>query len=402
MNGIVNPVQKVDFTFLLIFGISIIILILITFLMVYFIVRYNRKRNPEPADIEGNTLLEIIWTVIPTIVVLGMFYAGWDSFKALRNAPSNSLQIKVEGKMWSWRFIYPDGKVTNELYVPVNKPVRLNITSLDVLHSFYVPAFRIKIDSVPGMQTYAWFQSDKTGDFDILCAEYCGTRHAYMLSKVHVLSDEEFEKWLKGSDEASSKQYDTILKKHGCFDCHSTDGSVIVGPSFKDIFNRETEILEGGKSYKIKADESYLKESILEPNKKVVKGFEPVMPSYKGVVTDDELEMILKYFKGELGKLHFSAVEGKKVFEREGCNSCHSTDGSIIAAPTFKGLYDSKRTVVKSGKDYEVLADEDYLYVAIKYPEREIVKGFDNIMPSFSHLKDEDVKNLIEFIKTLK
>ncbi|MGB9730792.1 MULTISPECIES: cytochrome c oxidase subunit II [Calditerrivibrio] len=210
---------------------------------------------------KGNTLLEIIWTVVPTLIVIGIFFAGWDSFRALRNAPKDSFQIKVEGKMWSWKFIYPDGRTTNELYVPVGKPVKLNLTSVDVLHSFYVPAFRIKIDAVPGMETYAWFKAEKVGKYDILCAEYCGVRHAYMLSKVNVLTEDEYTKWLKSDNKIT--KVDQILKKHGCFDCHSTDGSILVGPSFKNIYNRDVVVLEKGKEYKIKSDENYLRESIL-------------------------------------------------------------------------------------------------------------------------------------------
>lgn len=400
MDNIVNPIQKVDFTFALIFGISIIILFGITLMMIFFVIKYNKNKHPEPADIKGNTLLEIIWTVVPTLIVIGIFFAGWDSFRALRNAPKDSFQIKVEGKMWSWKFIYPDGRTTNELYVPVGKPVKLNITSEDVLHSFYVPAFRIKIDAVPGMETYAWFKAEKIGKYDILCAEYCGVRHAYMLSKVNVLTEDEYTKWLKSENKIT--KVDQILKKHGCFDCHSTDGSILVGPSFKDIYNREVVVLENGKEYKIKSDENYLKESILEPEKKVVKGFDPVMQSFKGIVSDEELNAIIQYFKNNLSDSKLSALEGKKIFEREGCSGCHSTDGSVVAGPSMKGLYNSKEAVIKNGKSYEVTVDDEYLFVAIKYPDREIVKGFDNIMPSFGNLSDEEVKNLIEYIKILK
>jgi cytochrome c oxidase subunit 2 len=181
-NNLVDAVNKVDQAFLFIFGVSFAILFLITAVTIWFLFRYSKKRNPVPSDIEGNVIAETLWTVIPTILVFAMFWFGWTGYKALREAPADSMIVKVEARMWSWKFIYEDGRTSDKLYVPENTPVKLDMTSVDVIHSFYVPAFRIKMDTVPGMQTYAWFYSGEASQYDILCAEYCGNKacvHAF-------------------------------------------------------------------------------------------------------------------------------------------------------------------------------------------------------------------------------
>lgn len=396
-----NPVYKVDQTFLLIYSISAIVLLGITIAMIYFLFRYNKKKNPEPSDIEGNFVAEFLWTVIPTIIVMWMFYAGWDSYKALRSVPKGAYEVQVEAKMWSWKFTYPNGKISNELFVPVGKAVKLNITTVDVIHSFYVPAFRIKMDAVPGLTTYAWFNADKKGEYDILCAEYCGLRHAYMLSKVKIVDEDEFAAFLEGGNinKTAKLTLPEMLQKYGCADCHALDGSVLVGPALNDISGRKTVVISDGKEREITADKGYISQSITEPEKDIVKGFDPMMPSYKDKIPAQELGDLVNLLAGEGESL---SHEGREISENEGCSGCHSTDGSVIAGPSFKGLYGTKRNVVKDGKDYELEADDDYLYVSIKYPEREIVKGFDPIMPGFDGLTDEQVKALIEYIKSLK
>jgi cytochrome c oxidase subunit 2 len=186
---------EVDRIFLFIVGISVLLLALITVLMIYFVIRYRRNRHPEAVDIEGNTLLEIIWTLVPTALVIAMFYYGWIGFKAMRDVPDNAMNVGVTGQMWFWKFEYKNGRQTDSLHVPVGVPVKLNIESLDVIHSLYIPAFRIKEDAVPGAETYLWFVAENEGDFDIFCAEYCGTGHSSMNSKVIAHSEEEFRRW---------------------------------------------------------------------------------------------------------------------------------------------------------------------------------------------------------------
>lgn len=398
----VNAVNKVDFAFIFIYSVAVFVLIGITITMVYFLFKYNKKRNPNPADIEGNFLAELLWTVIPTIIVIAMFFVGWSSYVALRAVPKDAIQIDVEAKMWSWKFTYPNGLTDSELYVPVNRPVKLNITSVDVIHSFYVPAFRIKVDAVPGLHTYAWFYPDKKGDFDILCAEYCGVRHAYMLSKVHVIDGDKYAAYLEGkTNKEKSHELAELMKKYGCSDCHSLDGTVLVGPSLKDIYKRKTIVMENGKEKEIVADENYIEDSILHPEKDIVKGFDNIMAPYEGKISEADLNELVSLLTGKTGKTS-RLDEGKKIVENEGCMSCHSTDGSIIVGPSFKGLYHSKRQVIKDKKEYTVEADDEYIYVSIKYPQREIVKGFDPVMPSYEHLTDEQIKAIVEYIESIK
>jgi len=207
-SGASNIANEVGNIFLFILVICGALLVLITFLMIYFVIKYNRKKNASPADIKGNTSLEIIWTVIPTILVVAMFYYGWTGYKVMRTVPKDAMSVKVTGVRWKWIIEYENGKMTDDLYVPLGKSVKLELSSPpnDVLHSFYIPAFRIKEDVVPGMQTYLWFQPTELGEYDIFCAEYCGVEHANMLSKVIVLSEEEFQKWYESKETPVQKE----------------------------------------------------------------------------------------------------------------------------------------------------------------------------------------------------
>jgi len=212
-----NIAEQVDTTFFIITGISLFFLILITFFMIYFVVKYNKKRNPKPSNIEGNTKLEILWTVIPTLLALGMFFSGYAGFKNMRNVPEDAFTIKVIGRMWVWDFEYLNGKKTDTLYVPLSKPIKMEITSNDVNHSFYIPSFRVKEDAIPGRKNYLWFQPTAIGSYNIECAEYCGLSHSAMYSKVVVMPDAEFEKWYSIPDIADSlkiqkKDSTTIIK----------------------------------------------------------------------------------------------------------------------------------------------------------------------------------------------
>lgn len=195
-NGASNFSQGVDSTFLFTLIVSIFFLMLITGLMIYFVIKYNRKRNPKATNVHGNVGLEIVWTVIPTILVLIMFWFGWVGYSDMANAPENSLQIDVTAQMWKWSFKYANGKTADSLYVPVNQPVKLNLHSLDVNHAFYVPKFRIKKDVYPNQQRSVWFNAKEVGEYDIACAEYCGLNHSYMYNKVKVLPQKDFYAWL--------------------------------------------------------------------------------------------------------------------------------------------------------------------------------------------------------------
>lgn len=400
-NNLVDAVNKVDQAFLFIFGVSFAILFLITAVTIWFLFRYSKKRNPVPSDIEGNVIAETLWTVIPTILVFAMFWFGWTGYKALREAPADSMIVKVEARMWSWKFIYEDGRTSDKLYVPENTPVKLDMTSVDVIHSFYVPAFRIKMDTVPGMQTYAWFYSGEASQYDILCAEYCGTRHAYMLSKVVVVPKEEFIKWVETGEADSEKPGGLlVLEKHGCLDCHSMDGSEIVGPSFRDMYGRDVTVLENGRELTVKTDGEYLKKAIKDPAAQIVKGYEDMMPP-ADEMTAEELETVIEFFEGGM-VMEKKGAKGAKIAENEGCLGCHSTDGSEIVGPSFKNMIDRKLTAEHMGKKVEVTADIRYIIDSIKNPDDYVVDGYDGgMMPSYD-LSDEDMKALIEFFSTLK
>jgi cytochrome c oxidase subunit II len=193
-----DPVVGVDRAFWYILVISAVFLTGITLVMVYFVIRYRRSRNPRPADIRGNWQLELLWTVIPTAIALSMFAVGWKSYTGLRVVPAGSMEVQVVAQMFSWIFVYGNDKESeNLLVVPAHTPIKLNIESLDVIHSFYLPAFRVKVDAVKGLPTYAWFRSGEPGEFDIMCTEYCGISHSNMVAKLKVVPRAEYAAWLE-------------------------------------------------------------------------------------------------------------------------------------------------------------------------------------------------------------
>jgi len=192
-----TSVQGVDQAFWYILGIFVVLLFGITVVMVYFVVRYRRSKHPVASDIRDNSPQEIVWTVIPTLIALSMFYIGWSSYLGLRTVPDDAMTIQVLGRQYSWIFIYDNDKETeNELVVPEGRAIKLAITSLDVIHRFFLPAFRLKVDAVKGMPTYGWFFADKAGDYDIECTEYCGADHSSMLAKLRIVPEHEFQEWL--------------------------------------------------------------------------------------------------------------------------------------------------------------------------------------------------------------
>lgn len=295
-----NFVKGVDTSLVIILGISLFFLIGITVTMVYFVIRYRKQRNPKASNIKGNNTLEVIWTVIPTLLVLVMFYFGWAGFKPMRQVPADAMVIKAHGQMWSWSFEYENGKRSPDLVIPIDQPVKLELISHDVIHSLYIPAYRIKEDVVPGKNNWMWFKGQEVGEYDIFCAEYCGQRHAYMLSRLFVKPAEEYEQWYAEELGVTTDPPGlAILKQNACLSCHSLDGTVLVGPSFKGIYGKKEIVLINGAEQEITVDDSYIASSIYEPNAQVVKGFtEGLMISYKQTVSEEDLEMIIEYLKG--------------------------------------------------------------------------------------------------------
>lgn len=300
-----NFVSGVDRAFMFILGISFLFLIGLTFTMLYFIYRYNRKKNPVATQIEGSTKLEIIWTVIPTLLVLVMFYFGWAGWSPMKKAPKDSFNIKVVARMWNFTFEYENGKKTDTLFIPLNKPVKLNLHSLDVIHSFYIPAFRVKEDVVPGREKFVWFIPEREGLYDLFCAEYCGLNHSYMLNQVKVMDEKKFNSWYVDTTKHEAAKTDSpvasgqrIMKNIGCFACHTVDGNKLVGPSFKGIYGHKATVVTNGSEREVTVDDEYIKKSIYDPNADVVKGFNKgLMLSYKGQLTDDDIKQITEYLK---------------------------------------------------------------------------------------------------------
>jgi cytochrome c oxidase subunit 2 len=295
-------VQGVDTAFIVILGISMFFLVGITAAMIYFVIRFNKKRHPKPKDVKDNSKLEIIWTVVPTILVLVMFYYGWIGYTPMRTVPNGAITVKATGMMWAWSFEYENGKQSNTLVVPLGKPVKLELFSPDVLHSLYIPAFRIKEDVVPGIKNMMWFQADKIGEYDIFCAEYCGVRHSYMLSKVIVKPENEYIEWYHQAADTNLALEPVglqVMKKNACMTCHSLDGSKIVGPSFKALIGRSENVTDaGGNTTTITADENYIKNSIFQPDLQIVEGYKKgMMISYKDRINEEEIKEIIKYLE---------------------------------------------------------------------------------------------------------
>ncbi|HET6349641.1 MAG TPA: cytochrome c oxidase subunit II [Candidatus Krumholzibacteria bacterium] len=311
-----NISDAVNGPILFIAGTSLVMLIGITAVMLYFTFKYNRRRSPVGEDIHGHHMLEVVWTVIPTILAFGFFWYGWEGYKLMKSPPADAMRIHVTGRMWSWLMEYQNGVQEPELYVPVNKAVRIDLSSQDVIHSFYIPAFKVKQDAVPNVPNlFIWFIAEQVGDYDIFCAEYCGMGHSRMLSKVHVMPQDEFDKWLStegakvaaikkatestegGNDDNLRILGEQLAKSKGCVACHSSDGSKLVGPSYKGLYGTKQTVVTGGTEREITVDDAYIKKSMLEPAADVVKGFQPLMPSQQGLVTDGEIKALTAYIK---------------------------------------------------------------------------------------------------------
>ena len=302
VNGWQNLSSSVDNVFYFIMGIGVALLLGVTGVMLYFVFRYSRKRNPNPEDIEGNIPLEVIWIVIPTLLVLAMFWVGWKEFQYMRTVPPDAMLVKVSASMWSWSFQYENGRQSATLNLPLNRPVKLSISSVDVLHSLSIPAFRVKEDAVPGRETYLWFLPDAAGTYDLFCTEYCGTGHSAMTTKVEVMPVKKFESWYAGKTEAEGgakklPEGAKLFQEKGCAACHSVDGTSKVGPTLQRVYGRNEIVMTIGKEHEIVVNEDYLKRSLLEPQADIVKGFPPIMPSQKGLLTDDEIDAIIEYLK---------------------------------------------------------------------------------------------------------
>ena len=288
--------------------------------MIYFAWKYRRQADTKTEYITGSHLLEAIWVAVPTILLMVIFGWGYSVYRDMKTAPSDAYEIKVIGKQWLWTFLYDNGNTTvNELYVPINKPVKLLMTSQDVLHGFFVPNFRVKQDVVPGMYTSIWFEATVPGKHHIFCTEYCGTSHSGMIGEVIALEDQQWKDWLKGKKitgvgraggelegipaEATAGQLKQlsladqgkqVFETKSCNTCHSNDGTTKIGPTWKGLYGTQVELVDGKK---VMQDDNFLHECITNPDSARVKGFGPVMPTFKGVLSEQEITAVISYIK---------------------------------------------------------------------------------------------------------
>jgi cytochrome c oxidase subunit II len=290
----------IDWLYMFMVWMSVIFAVGIFAAMAYFCVKYrakSRKANElsEPSS-DHNTTLEITWSIIPLFIVIALFVWGFKGFVDLRTPPKDSLEIHAIGKRWAWSFQYPHG-VDNALHVPVDRNVRIVIQSLDVLHSLYVPNFRVKMDAVPGRYTDLWFRATKPGEYPIFCAEYCGTSHSDMLSHVVVHPPGGYEQWVKQQIEIANSLPPVelgkrVYEKQGCNACHTVDGTPKIGPTWKGLYGKTHAIMGGGT---VTVDENYIRESILDPQAKIVDGYPNSMPVTK--LSDREITGVIEYIK---------------------------------------------------------------------------------------------------------
>lgn len=296
-----NFVQGVDKVFLIILAVSFFFMISITAVMIYFVIKYNRKKNIPAVQIKDSPLLEISWTVIPLLLTLMMFYYGYAAYLPMRNPPKDAMVIATTAKMWKWSFEYKGGKQSDTMYVPLNKPIKLTLKSLDVIHGMFIPGFRIKQDVVPGRQNFTWFIPQILGDYNIFCSSYCGVLHSAMRTLVKVVPEKDFNIWLAAAPANSTLAASpglVILQNTGCIACHSLDGTKIVGPTFKGLYGSTVDVITNGNTHKVKADDQYLKESITMPNKDIVVGYsQGLMKSYQTILKEDEIKKIIDYLK---------------------------------------------------------------------------------------------------------
>lgn len=270
--------------------------------MSFFVWKYRRRTNSDKtAYISHNAFLEFLWSFIPLVIFLGVFAWGWYIYHDMRTMPKDALEIHVFGKQWAWEFEYKSGvKTGNLVVVPVNKDVKLIMTSKDVIHSFYIPSFRIKQDVVPGRYTALWFNADKLGEFHVFCAEFCGTQHSGMLATLKVVPQAEYDAWLEEESQVGTlplaQRGGKIFAVKACASCHSVANETVkVGPSLWKKFGT-TEHFDGAPDTQI--DENYLRESILNPNAKITKGFpKGVMPTFQGQLSETELNALIEYIK---------------------------------------------------------------------------------------------------------
>jgi cytochrome c oxidase subunit II len=290
----------VDAVFNLILGVCVVFFLIVVVTLLLFVVKYRQRPGVEAEETPTHNMrLEILWSVIPLIIVLFIFWKSFTVFMDMYTVPDNAYEIQVTAQKWSWAFTYPNGYVDENLHVPVNQPIRLIMSSKDVIHSLWIPKFRVKMDIPPGRYTSMWFTATKEGKYKLLCTEYCGEAHSDMLAVAQVHPEGEYEEWLKDASNFLDKYPpaeagEMLYMRRGCTQCHSSDGTARTGPTFQGIFGKTHQFQGGGSAV---VDENYIRESILDPQAKIKAGYQGVMPTYKGVLKDEEISVIIEYIK---------------------------------------------------------------------------------------------------------
>ncbi|MGF6284812.1 c-type cytochrome [Pseudomonas silensiensis] len=442
---------SIDTTLFITLVISGIFFIAITAFMAVAIMRFRHKEGSRAAYQPENKRLEFWLIVVTSIGIAGMLAPGLVVYNDFIRVPKNATELEVIAQQWQWAYRFPgqDGKLgksdiklvnsvnplgvdpkdpvgqddvivrSNEVHLPLDQPVKVLLRSKDVLHNFYIPQIRSKMDMVPGMVSYFWFTPTVIGKYEVLCAEYCGVGHYNMRGTMIVEDQATFAQWLGSQPTfaqtlatAAKPSRDSVLEKgrllveqYGCRACHSQDGSASLGPGWKGLYGR-TEQLADGTS--VQVDEAYLKESILDPKARLVQGYPPVMVAY--TLNDDELGAVITLIKSlgtgpqaeEASPGEASApgedlvAQGQRLAQSLGCLACHSVDGSKGVGPSWQGLYGKTETLAD---DSTIKADEGYIKDSILNPGAKIVKGYAAVMPPFTP-SDQELNALIAFIKS--
>ncbi len=287
--------HRVDALYIFLLIVAGLMALLVCTLIIYFAARYRRRPGIRAEQIEGSNALEITWSVIPFLVFMVIFAWGAVVYFKERTPPADATEVYVVAKQWMWKVEHAEGqREINELHVPVGRDVKLIMTSQDVIHSFFIPAFRIKQDVLPGRYTVEWFHATKPGTYHLFCAEYCGTQHSGMVGSIVVLEPAQYEAWINGGPNGPlSATGEKIFAELGCSTCHRSDVQGR-GPNLEGVFGKPVQ-LEDGRT--VTADENYLRECILDPGSKRVKGFQPIMPTFQGLVNEEQVNALVAYIK---------------------------------------------------------------------------------------------------------
>ncbi len=425
---------EVRFLWILFFCITVFFTSLIVVLTVFFSIRYRRTENRQHADPspDHNTPLEITWTVIPLIIVMVIFALGFKYYMNMNVPPTNTYNIGVKAQKWSWTFTYPNHAVSKTLYLPLNRAVKLSMTSADVLHGFWIPSLSIQKDVVPGRVMTIWLEPTRVGRYELQCAEYCGDGHSLMRSPVIVASPAKFAEYLKAAANIWVHNGKTLplaqvgrelYSTYGCNGCHTADGSMGTGPTWKNLAGNQVQLANG---QTVTADYAYLRQAILYPGRKLVKGYGNIMPDFyndfagPGHTRNRRLNAMIWYINSLSNKANSASqpkipnipgtkamsapaagkapakttaasggaksalpaatvAMGEKLYSTLGCNACHTNNGKPGAGPTWKNLAGYPQALTNGKTE---VADYKYIRYMILHPDKKVVKGFAPIMPA--------------------